>query len=137
MHRVEVAAYDLEGPAGGEKSLQAFLHRLGRHQRVGILVRLGRKMNAPALRRTLPVEQVRPFLRIGNVVAIGIAVPAEIIGHFDIQRAVGIGEAFEFDATFLAHDAARAFGTDDVATLQGFAFARLVLDKGRHAVGVL
>src|SRR5207248_1343229 len=70
MHRVEVAAYDLEGAAGGEKALQALLHRLGRHQRVRVLVRLGRKMNAPALRGTLPVEQVGPFLGVGNVVAV-------------------------------------------------------------------
>ena len=94
-------------------------------------------MHAPALRRALPVEQVRPFLGIGNVIAVRIAVPLEIVRHFDVQRAVGIGEALELDPALFAHDAARAFAADDIAAAQGLLLARFVFDDGGDAVRIL
>ena len=49
------------------------------------LPRVGRKMHAPAVGRAFPVEQVRPLHRVGNVVAVRIAVPAEIVGDLDVK----------------------------------------------------
>ena len=94
-------------------------------------------MHAPAVGRTLPVEQVRPFLGIGDVIALGIAVLPEVVGDFDIQGAVGIGEALEFDAELLAHDAACAFAADEIGAANDFRFAGRAGHLRRHGVGAL
>ena len=117
----------------GQKPLEPRLQRLGPGQRVGIVVLAGREMDAPALGRAFPVEQVRPFVGIGDVVAVGIAVPPEIMGDLDIEGAVGIGEALEGDAELLAHDAARALAADEIAAADRLAAGRL----GGDAVGIL
>ena len=83
------------------------------------------------------MEQVRPFVRIGDVVALGIAVLAEIVGDFDVQRAVRIGEALEVDAEVLADDAARAFTGDDVAAGDDLVLAGRIGDVRGHALGIL
>ena len=124
MHDVEVAADDVERLAGRQEALHLRLQDLGPHQRVFVRLRIGREMHAPAVGRPLPVEQVRPFLRVGNVVAVGIAVLAEIVGDLDVERAVVVGEALECDAELLAHDAARALAADEIAALDGLLLAR-------------
>ena len=83
------------------------------------------------------MEQIRPFGRIGDVVAIGIAVFAEIVRHFDVECAIVIGEAFERDAEVLADDAARPLATDDVAAFDGFLFTSGIDHTRLHTVGVL
>ena len=70
-------------------------------------------------------------------VAFGIAVLSEVVGHLDVQGAVGIGEAFELDVEILAHDAARAFGADQVAALDGLGFAGRVGHLRHDAIGGL
>ena len=83
------------------------------------------------------MEQVRPFVRIGNVVALGIAVLGEIVGDLDVQGAVGIGEAFELDIEVFADDAARAFAADDVGAADRLVLAGGVGHMRGDAVGVL
>ena len=114
MHDVEVAADDVEVLARGQEPLQPRLQRVRPRKRGLVVLGRGRKMHPPAIRRALPVKQVRPFLGVGNVVALGIAVPAEIVGDLDVQGAVGIGETLELDAELLAYDAARSFGADEI-----------------------
>ncbi len=60
------------------------------------------------------MEQVRPFVGIRDVVPLGVAVLAEVVGNFDVQRSIRIGEALEIDPEFLADDAARALAAHDV-----------------------
>ena len=83
------------------------------------------------------MEQVRPFLGIGDVVALGIAVLAEVVGDLDVQGAIGIGEAFELDVELLAHDAAGALAADQIGAGNRFGFARRIGHLRHHAVGVL
>ena len=83
------------------------------------------------------MEQVRPLVGIGDVVALGVAVLAEVVGDLDVQRAVGIGEALEVDAEVLADDAARALAADDVAAAEFLGLAAGIDDGGGDAVGVL
>ena len=113
VHGVDVAADDVEVLAGRQEALQLGLQELRPAQFLFGLVLPGREMYAPAVGRPLPMEQVRPLVGIGNVVALGVAVLAEIVGDLDVERAVGIGEALELDAEVLADDAARAFAADD------------------------
>ena len=104
MHRVEVAAADLEIVVDAEEALEPRLQRLRPLQLVLVVVDRGREMNAPAVRRALPVEQVGIFVRIGNVVALGVAVLAEVVGDLDVDGALRIGEALELD---VEHPSAR------------------------------
>jgi hypothetical protein len=83
------------------------------------------------------VKQVRPLDGIGNVVALGIAVPAEIVGDLDVERAIRVGESLELDIEVLADDAARALPADDVAPLDGFVLAGRIGDAGGDLVGRL
>ena len=121
----------------GRKLCSFCLQRFRPHQFKLVGARIGRKVYAPAVGRAFPVKQVRPFRRIGNVIALGIAVPAEVVGDFDVQGAVVVGETLERDAEVLAHDAARAFAADQIAALDGFLFAGGVFHARPHAVGVL
>ena len=94
-------------------------------------------MHAPAVRRAFPVKQIRPFRRVGNVIALGIAVTAEIVGDFDVQRAVVVGETLEGDAEVLAHDAAGALAADQIAALDRLLLASGIIHACRDAVGIL
>src|SRR5262245_42099188 len=94
-------------------------------------------MHAPSFRWSLPMEQVRPLLRIGDVLTMRISVAPEIVRDFDIQCAVGIREPLEFDIEILPDDAACTFCADDVAAADVFLLAGLVFDQGCDAVRVL
>src|SRR5215471_472002 len=92
-------------------------------------------MHPPAIRRSLPVEQVRPFGGIGNVVAFRIAVAAKVVGNLDVQGEVRIGEALELDV--LAHDAARALGTDDIRARDVLGLAGRIDEIRDNAIAAL
>ena len=77
MHHVEIAAANLEIMVDAEESLEPRLQRLRAFQIILVVVDRGRKVDAPAVRRALPVEQIGIFVRVGNVVALGVAVLAE------------------------------------------------------------
>ena len=62
---------------------------------------------------------------------------AEIIGDFDVERAIGIGEALELDAELLAHDAARTLPAHQIAASDRLVLAGCVDDMGNHTVGAL
>ena len=85
MHRVEVAAANLEIVVDAEEPLEPRLQRLRALQLVLVVVDRGREVDAPAVRRALPVEQVGVFDRVGNVVALGVAVLAEVVGDLDVD----------------------------------------------------
>ena len=53
VHRIEIAADDLEVMAGRNEALQPRLQGFGTLQGLGILVLRGREMHAPAIRRAL------------------------------------------------------------------------------------
>src|SRR5215831_2466312 len=94
-------------------------------------------MHPPAIRRSLPVEQVRPFGGIGNVVAFRIAGAAKVVGDLDVQGEVRIGEALELDVEVLAHDAARALGTNDIGTCDLLGLGGLINKIRDNAIAVL
>ncbi len=137
VHGVEIAADDIEVPAGRQEALQPGLQRLGTRQRLLVFVLVGREMHAPAVGRTFPVKQVRPFVGIGDVVALGIAVAPEIVRDLDIQGAVRIGEALELDVEVLADDAARALAADQIRSTDVLGFTGGIGDLRGDAVGVL
>ena len=114
MHRIEIAGDDVVVALVRDEFPQPRLQRARLLERLRILARLGREMDPPPVGRPFPMKQVRPFVRVRDVVALGIPVLAEIISHFDVQGPVGIGEALELDAELLAHDAARAFAADEI-----------------------
>ena len=62
---------------------------------------------------------------------------AEIIGDFDVERAIRIGEALELDAELLAHDAARTLPAHQIAASDRLVLAGCVDDMGNHTVGAL
>src|SRR5262249_56304754 len=80
---------------------------------------------------------VRPFDGIRNVVALRIAVAAEVVGNLDVQGEVGVGEALEVDAEVLAHDAAGAFGADQIGARDALRFTGRIDDMGDDAAAVL
>src|SRR5215510_13352993 len=137
VHGIEIAADDIVVASPRQESLQPRLQRLWPLQRFGIVLWRRWKVHAPAVGRALPVKQVRPFVRVGDVVSLGVAVLAEIVGDLDVERAVRIGEALELDAEVLADDAAGAFTAHDIAALDDLLFAGRIADAGDHAVGVL
>src|SRR5215207_9284809 len=94
-------------------------------------------MHAPAIWRAFPVEQVRPFVRVGNVVALGVAVLAKIVRDFDVERAVRIGESLELDVELLAHDAARSLAAYDIGALDFLRLSCRIGDMRGDAIGVL
>src|SRR6266436_6669486 len=49
-----------------------------------------------------------------NVVALRIAVAAEVVGDLDVQGEFGIREALERDLEVFAHDAPRTLGADQI-----------------------
>jgi hypothetical protein len=137
MHGVEVRCHDIEVASGRQKALQARLQRVQARDRLRIVPRGGWKMHAPPVGRAFPMKQVRPFLGVGDVVALRIPVAAEIVGDLDVERAIRIGEALEIDPKLLAHDAARAFAADDERARNRLGLAGFIDDFGDDAVGVL
>ena len=137
MHGVEIAAADIELAVDAEKFLQALLQRLGTLQLGLVVLDVGGEVDAPAVRRALPVEQVGVFDRVGDVVALGVAVLGEVVGDLDVDGALGIGEALEFEAEVLARDAARAFAAHQIAAADRLRLACGVLHLRQHAVAVL
>src|SRR6202043_4288301 len=116
---------------------QTRLQRVLARERLFVLVRLGRKMDTPAVRRSFPMKQVRPLVRVGDVVALGIPVLSEIVGDLDVQGAVGIGEALELDPEVLAHDAARAFAAHEVSAAERLRLTDRIRRKRGYAIGIL
>jgi hypothetical protein len=83
------------------------------------------------------MEQVGVFDRIGDVVALGVAVLLEVVGDLDVDGALGIGEALELEPEVLARDAAGAFGADEIGAGNRFGLARRIGHLRDHAVGAL
>src|SRR6266545_3698732 len=126
VHGVEVRGDDVEVASGGKEALEARLQRVRARDGIRVVAGRGGEMHAPAVRRPFPMEQVGPLVGIGDVVPLGIAMVTEIVGHLDVQRAIGVGEAFELDAELLADDAARAFAAhQEGAANRGFLARRI------------
>src|SRR4029078_7945319 len=66
VHRIKVAAADFEGVIDAKEVLEPSLKRFGTFELVLVVVDRSRKMDSPAVRRALPVEKVRIFVRIRN-----------------------------------------------------------------------
>ncbi len=102
-------------------------------------VRTQRHHQAVNARRPLPrnLEEVVPLLRIGDVVAIGVAVRGEIIWRADNHAAFRIGEALKLYADRLANRAARSVGPDEIACLMALLPAIGRFDHDLHRVVAL
>jgi hypothetical protein len=104
--------------------LQPRLHGLIAHQRFIARSGIGRVNRAPQAGRPVrrDLEAIAPLIRIGEIAARAVAaLGLEIEGRRQHDEALGPGEAFEFDATRLAHDAAPAIGADQIsAAMDGF-----------------
>src|SRR5262249_9356537 len=96
-----------------------------------------REVHPPTVRWPLPMKQVRPFGRVGNVVTFRVTVLPEVVGDLNIQGEVRIREPLELDVEVLAHDAAGALSADDEGASDRFGFARRVDDVGDDARAVL
>src|SRR5207253_4263891 len=71
-----------------QKFAKPRLQRLGTLECLGFLARLGREMDAPAVGRPFPVKQVRPFVGIGDVVALGIRSEERRVGKENVRGVV-------------------------------------------------
>ena len=137
VHGIEVGGADDVRAVELDEALQLVVQiRLRQHLGLAFL-RPGREMHAPPIMRPAPVEQVRPLGRVGDVVALGETVAAEVIGHLDVESALGLGEALELDVEVLAHDRAGALAADEIAALEHLALAGLVVSQRGDAVGAL
>ncbi len=134
VHGIEITAADLEISVDRQEPFQAGLHRLRPREVLLVFVGIGREMDAPAVRRPFPVEQIGILDRVGDVVALSETVPGEVVGNFDVERALGIGEAFELHAGFLARDAARAFRAREIAARDRFRLAGRIGHLDGHSV---
>ena len=137
VHGVGRAMHHFIGLIARQKALQLRLDEFVAEDFFRRVIDIGRKVHAPAF-RLRPFEQVGPLLRVGEVIAVGVTVIlVEIVANGDGQRAFGVGVALELDAERFAHDAAAAFGADDVTAADGLFIAGGIGDDGFDAVAVL
>src|SRR5882672_6109814 len=72
-----------------------------------------------------------------NVIALRIAVAAEVVGDLDVQGEVGIREALELDRKVFAHDAARTLSADQIVARDALGLAGRIDGTGEDAGTVL
>ena len=118
VRHVKIAMHDVVGARRREKRLNARLHAGVAHDVGFRLLGAGGEHRAPQAGRTVGghLEAVAPGAGVGEIAAVTKPpLGLEIIRRRQDNKALGPGEAFEWNFALLAHDAAAAVGANEIA----------------------